>query len=318
MKKLKADIIASFKNKRINVFILFLLLSFVILLFTKLSKEYTSTIAFDIEKLNIPQENVILNDSTKLNITLKTHGFKWLKYYVSKPKIKIDFSKDVYKKEDVFVWNKSKSYLNNTQFSKDIELLSIAPDPITFRYGVNMVKKVPVVIDTEIGFSPGFDMASQLVIQPDSIDVVGPDVLVSEINQIEAEPLVLADVRADVLEIVKLKLPKNNSDLKFSSNQIHIKGKVEKFTEGMLKIPVSVINAPNNVKIKYFPKEVSVYYYVSLTDFNSIKPKGFKVVCNFNKTNENQSFLTPELISHPKTVKNARIGEQRIEFIITK
>ena len=88
MKKIKADILASFKNKRINVFILFLLSAFVILLFTKLSKEYTNTISFEVEKLNLPQENVILNDSINLNITLKTHGFKWLKYYVSKPKIK--------------------------------------------------------------------------------------------------------------------------------------------------------------------------------------------------------------------------------------
>ena len=71
MKKLKADIIASFKNKRINVFILFLLFAFVILIFTKLSKEYTNTIPFEIKKLNVPQENVILNDSLNLNISLR-------------------------------------------------------------------------------------------------------------------------------------------------------------------------------------------------------------------------------------------------------
>ena len=156
MKKIKADIIASFKNKRINVFILFLLSAFVILIFTKLSKQYTKTIPFEIEKLNVPQENVILNDSITLNITIKTHGFKWLKYYFSKPKIKIDFNNDVNKKEDVFVWNKSKSFLNNTQFDKQVEILSITPDPIAFRYGINMVKKVPVILNADISFSPGF------------------------------------------------------------------------------------------------------------------------------------------------------------------
>jgi len=203
MKKLKADIIASFKNKRINVFILFLLFAFVILIFTKLSKEYTNTIPFEIKKLNIPQENVILNDSLNLNITLKTHGFKWLKYYFSEPKIEIDFSKDVYKKEGVFVWNKSSSYLNNTQFDKQVEILSITPNPITFRYGDNMVKKVPVILKADISFSPGFNMSSSLISEPDSITVVGPDILVSEITALETEVLTLKDVRADLSETIQ-------------------------------------------------------------------------------------------------------------------
>ena len=318
MKKIKADIIASFKNKRINVFILFLLSAFVILIFTKLSKQYTKTIPFEIEKLNVPQENVILNDSITLNITIKTHGFKWLKYYFYKPKIKIDFSNDVHKKEDVFVWNKSKSFLNNTQFDKQVELLSITPDPITFRYGINMVKKVPVILNTDIKFSPGFNMSGSLFSEPDSVIVVGPKILITEISALETEFVTLNDIRADVSEIVKLKLPKTTSDVKFAYDQIVLKGQVEKYTEGTLKIPISVINVPVNTKIKYFPKVVSVSYYVSLSKFSTITTKDFKVVCDFNKTNKNQSFLIPEIVNYPETIKNARIGQQRIEFIITK
>lgn len=318
MEKIKADIIASFKNKKINVFILFLLSAFVILFFTKLSKEYTKTIPFDIEKINVPQENVILNDTASLNITLKTHGFKWLKYYFYSPKITIDFSKDVLKREGEFVWNKSKSYLNNTQFDKQVEILNITPDPLIFKYGVNKVKKVPVVLNTDISFHPGFDMSEKLFSEPDSVVVVGPDLLVSEINQLETEPFSLAGVREDIQDLVKLKLPAKTKDLKFSVEQIMLKGNVEKFTEGTLKLPVHVINVPKNVKIKYFPKVINVSYYVSLSDFNSVSAKNFKVVCDFAKTNKNQSFLIPELVKQPETVKNTRLGLQRIEFIITK
>ena len=318
MEKLKSNIIKSFKNKRINVFILFLFFAFVILMFTKLSKEYTNTIAFEVEKVNVPQENIILNDSTKINITLKTHGFKWLTYYWSKPKIKVDFNEDVNKKKDVFVWNKSKAYLNNMQFDKQVEILNISPDPIIFRYGVNMVKKVPVVFKTDITFSQGFNTNGALISDPDSITVVGPNVLVSEINELELEDVVLKDIRTDILEAVNLKLPKNVSDLKFSTNQVVLKAQVEKFTEGTVKVPISLINAPTNTNIKYFPKTVSVSYYVSLSNFKSITAKDFKVVCDFNKTNEGQSFLVPELVVKPKLVQYGKISQQRIEFIITK
>ncbi|GAA4933386.1 hypothetical protein GCM10023314_02300 [Algibacter agarivorans] len=318
IKKIKSEILTSIKNKRINVFFLFLLFAFIILLFTKLSKEYTNTLAFDIEKLNVPQENIILNDSVKLNITLKTHGFKWLKYYVSTPKIKIDFSKDVYKKDAVFVWNKSKAYLGNTQFDKQVELLNLSPDTLTFRYGVHLVKKVPVKLNTTVNFNPGYDMSSALVSVPDSVNIIGPNILVSKINFIETESVVLNDVRADVSETINLKLPEDNSDLKFSNRKVVLKAKVEKFTEGTLKIPVSIVNPPKDIKLKYFPKEVSVSYYVSLSDFKSITKKDFKVICDYTKTNEDQSFLVPELVKVPEDVKNAKISQQRIEFIITK
>ena len=318
IKKLRSEILTSVKERKVNVFFLFLFSAFIILLFTKLSKEYTNTLAFEIEKLNVPQENIILNDSIKLNITLKTHGFKWLNYYLSKPKIKVDFAKDVYKKDNVFVWNKSKAYLNNTQFDKQVVILNISPDTLIFRYGINSVKKIPVKFKADINYSPGYNISSKLVSEPDSIVIVGPNILVSEINFLETESITLDNVRSNLSEIVKLKLPKNSSDLTFSNNEVILKAKVEKFTEGTLKIPITVINQPQEMTLKYFPKTVSVSYYVSLSEYSNITNKDFKVVCDYNKINRNQSFLIPEFEKIPEKVKNAKISQQRIEFITTK
>lgn len=316
LRKIKSDILTGIKNKRINVFILFLLLAFIILLFTKLSKDYTNTINFSIEKINVPQEDVILNNSTPLNITLKTHGFKWLTYYFSKPKITIDFSKDVYKKDNIFIWHKTKAYLENTQFDKQIELLNISPDTLFFKYDVNMVIKVPVKLNSNIKFSPGYNVSTPFVLVPDSIVVIGPKAIVSNIKKIETTSVLLKDVKSNVSETVKLKFPKNSSDLTFSNDNVLLKATVEKFTEGTLKIPVNIINVPDNIKLKYFPKEVNVSYYVSLSNFNGISAKDFKVVCDFSKAINNQSLLVPEIERFPETVKNIKINQQRIEFII--
>lgn len=316
IKKVKSDILASIKNKKINVFFLFLLLAFIILIFTKLSKEYTNTVVFNIEKINVPQEDIIFDDSLALNITLKTHGFKWLAYYFSKPKIKIDFEKDVYKKDSVFIWNKSKAYLENTQFDKQVELLNISPEVLTFRYGVNMVKKVPVKLNSNIKYSPGFDVSKPYVLKPDSVVVVGPKALVSQVDFVQTEKVLLTDVRKNLSESVKLKLPKKNKDLTFSNDKVILKVTVEKFTEGTLKVPVTIINVPNNINLKYFPKEVNVSYYVSLSNFNSISAKDFNVVCNYSHVVNNQSFLVPELDKFPQTAKNVKIKQQHIEFII--
>lgn len=64
IKKIKLELLTSIKSKRLNVFLLFLFSAFIILIFTKLSKEYTNTVTFNIKKINVPQDKVILNDST--------------------------------------------------------------------------------------------------------------------------------------------------------------------------------------------------------------------------------------------------------------
>jgi YbbR domain-containing protein len=266
----------------------------------------------------VPQEYVILNDSVKLNVTLKTHGFNWLNYYFTNPKIKIDFGKDVYKDGDVFVYSKSKAYLNNTQFDKNVELLNLEPEKLTFRFGKNLVKKVPVKINTDISYSPGYDRATAIISEPDSVVIVGPSILVSEYNLLETEVLTLNDVREHIEHQVKLKLPENKLDLKFSVENVFLKAKVEKFTEGTFKVPVGLINVPNGINIKYFPREVTVSYYVSLSNFKSVSRKDFKVICDFQKVNESQKFLKPELVKIPDLVKNTKIDHQNIEFIITK
>ncbi len=318
IKKIKSSILSSIKNKRINVFLLFFLFAFIILIFTKLSKEYTKTLALDIEKVNVPQEYIILNDSSKINITLKTHGFRWLKYAVARPKIQIDFSQDVYKKGAIFEWSKSKAFLNNTQFDKQVELLSMSPDTLRFRYGVNLIKKVPVKINSDLTYSLGYDISGKIKAEPDSVTVVGPNVLVSKIEFLETEKLSLTDVRSDLNKKIKLKLPDNQGDLQFSKKEVILKAQVEKFTEGTLKVPVTVVNVPAGVVLKYFPKTVSVSYYVSLGNFTSVTEKDFKVVCDYAKTSENQSFLIPELTAWPKTVKSAKVNQQHVEFIIIK
>ena len=318
IRKLKKEILISIKNRKINVFFLFLILSFVILIFTKLSNDYTNTITFNVNKINVPQENVVLNDSTtKLKITLRTHGFKWLSYYIYPPKITIDFSKDVTKTKSTFIWDKSKAYINSDQkFGSKVEILNITPDKLVFKYDVNLVKKVPIVLHTDVKFVPGYDVTGNYKLNPDSIVVVGPEIMASKIKSIQTEELKLKDIKSNISSSTKLKLPKNNKDLKFSVSEVKVSATVEKYTEGTLKIPVLVTNVPKGMTLNYFPKEVIVAYYTSLKDFKAIKAEDFVVECDFSAIENEQTYLIPKLIKTSKLVKSAKVNQQRIEFII--
>lgn len=320
IKKIKLEVSKSIKSRRIHVFFLFLSLAFTILIFSKLSKEYTNTLTFGINKVNVPLEHVILNDSmASLNITLKTHGFKWLKYYLTKPQITIDFGKEVDKKNGAYVWSKSKAHLyENFQFGDQVKLLNIYPDTLLFKYDVNLVKKVPVIVNSNIKFTQGFDIGNEYQLTPDSIEIIGPHALASKIVNLETKPFILENVKSNISEKIKIKLPDGNGDLLFSHKSVLLTASVKKFTEGTFKVPVTMVNVPDGVSLKYFPKVVNVSYYTSLDDFKRIDSNDFIVKCDYNLLTANQSFLTPQLVKFPKAVKHAKVGQQRIEFIILK
>ncbi len=318
IRKVKKKLLASIKNKRINVFFLFLVMAFIILIISKLSKSYTNTIAFKIEKINVPDEKVILNNSDSiLNITLNTHGFKWLDYYFKSPKITIDFSEDVTLGHSKFIWTKANTRLfSNTEFTKQVKIINIYPDSLFFNFDVNSVKKIPVKLRENISFSPGFDSFDGFTITPDSIKIIGPKHVIDTIGHIETEAVILKGVKTDIHETIKLDLPIKNDNIRFSSKSVDLSASVERFTEGVMKIPITIVNVPKELKIKYFPKEVTITFYTSLDHFKMVKPMDFKIICDYNMLNTESSFFIAELVKTSKYVKSVKINNQHIEFII--
>ena len=320
MASLKSKIIDSIKSRKINVFLLFFLLAFIILLFTKLSKDYTNTIVFNIEPKNLSEEIVVLNDSShKLNVTVTTYGFKLLKYYLKQPKLFIDFKNDVNKKDSIFIWTSSKgfSYIND-QFDKDIKLKSINPDTLKFRFDVNAIKYIPIKSNVNLTYSPGYDVLNKTTITPDSVKVIGPASILSRLNKIETEKFELKEVKTSVNKILKLKLDSINSNLKVANKDIVFNAEVEKFTEGNISVPVQIVNVPKGITLTHFPKSINVSYYTSLKSFKEIEKSDFKVVCDYNELKDGRAYLTPKLVKKPDVVKSTRLHQQKIEFIITE
>lgn len=314
--RLRKQILSLIESRKINVFLLFLLMSFSILMFTKLSKNYTNTLAFKIEKINVPEEKVILNNSDSIvNVTLKTHGFKWFKYYLGRPTLTVDFSKDVAENNAVFICDNSNlEFIANRALTNQVELIKVSPKRLEFNFDVNLVKKVPVVLKSNIIFTQGFNISESYKLQPDSIKVIGPHSIAKKIEYVETEAVNLEDVKTNINRKVSLK--KLDNELKLSTQSITLTAVVEKFTEGTLKIPVTISNVPEGISLKYFPKEVNISFYTSLARFNQVKAKDFRVVCDYSKVTENQSFFIPELVKRSTLVKTAKLNQQRIEFII--
>ena len=319
MQKVKSKFLRFIKSKRINVFLLFLVLSFMFLLLTKLTQDYTKTISFNIEPINERENYVVLKDSSHVfDITLSTYGFNLLKYYLTNTKLTVDLSElDSY--EGQYIWTKSRGIAHlSSQFTENVKILAVNPDSIYFKFDINAIKLVPVKLRSKITYLPGYDISGIYKLEPDSIKVIGPKILLDSINQVETEQLLLDGVNYNLDQPLNVILPDSSESLVYSHKKIYVKAIVEKFTEGSIEVPVDVINVPDSVSINYFPKTIDVLYYTSLNNFKNISKSDFIVECDFLELSSENLYLEPRLKKSPESIKSAKLSNNRIEFLITK
>jgi hypothetical protein len=316
--KLKLKLLKAFRNKKLNVFGLFLLLTFFLLVLTKLSKKHTETITLSISYVNVPENRIITLDSLpKINAIISSYGFNLLMYQFKKRSIVVDFNKDVNVKNGNYVWVANKfKYKINKQLGASTEMISINPDTLNFPFETLSVKKVPVILNSNISFKSGYDLIENYTLKPDSVNVIGSVAEVSKIRQAETISLNLNEVSDSINKIVLLKKP-TNKKLKFSHKSINVTANIEKFTEGILEIPITIVNKPLDITINYFPKAITVSYYVSLNNYKNIKPTDFKIECDFSDLDiSNKTFLNPKLVKIPQSIKNVKMKQNRVEFIL--
>ena len=319
MSPIKNKISQLFKSKKLNVFVLFFIISLTILILSKLSQNYQGTLVFKVKPTNAKETQVILNDtSNQLKITLDTYGFKWLRYAVSKPIVEVDLESDVILKDSILIWTEKKGFSNiSKQFGKDIKVININPDSLVFRYDINQVKKVPVKADLDVSFLQGFNTLDSIKVTPDSIKLIGPASLLKSIDFIKTKHKSFSDLKGNIDKPIQLVVDSISDEVKVESNIVQFHLEVSKFTEGVVTLPVTIVNVPEDVKINYFPKQITVKYATAINDFNSISKEDFKVECNYANS-KNKSYLIPKIVAKPKNVKNIKLQEQQIEFIITQ
>ena len=308
----------SAKEKRLNVFILFLFLSFLISLLVKLSNTYTQTLSFQLVPTQLMSNELIVSeDSQMINITISGRGFELLKYYIEKPIINVDFSQ-LRKNNHKYIWSE-RGQLDKiiNHFDSKIVVKSINPDTLFFPFDIQFIKKIPVKVVVNPTFAVGFDIVDKFHSVPDSITMIGPETMLKTIAFVSTQKIELSEINSDINMLSELNIPPSLSQLKSSHQAVSVTAKVDKFTEGLVTVPVTIVNVPEELSINFFPKEVSVVFYSSLKAYNSIDQTDFTVECDFNLLTAENNYLNPVLVKQPLNVKTATLKLTQLEFIIT-
>ncbi|WP_417801007.1 hypothetical protein [Tenacibaculum sp.] len=285
-------------------------------LLINLSKEYNTTIVYDVEYTQLPQQKTLIATPVKnLSLQLKSSGYNLLVASITHKPIELNID-NALRKSGTNYYFLSKNLIPEVQeqLKSSIELLKIEEDSIPLKIGILSSKKVPLKPNLNISFQLGYDLSKPVTITPDSVLISGDETYVAETEFLNVEHITLENLSKSIDIHSSIIFPEN-TQLKSSHSTAKISIDVDKFTEGEIEVPVFVKNAPNGINV--FPKKVKVIYKVGLQNFNEVTPDLFKVECDYLQAkNKEVNYLTPQINDLPEIVTLVRIVPNKIDFLI--
>lgn len=304
-----------------KTFISFLIISFLIWLLITFSKEYVTVVAYPVTYQNIPQNRLLQETPVKkINISIKASGFKILRTKFKNKTIKLEASSLQKKKgSNFYLLPRNQVTKIQKQLLSGVVLQEIMQDTIFLNLGVLGSKKVALKPNLDINYHIGYDLLEAISVTPDSIVISGSESQLKKVSYLNLSKLSLMDVKLNFRHEVLISKSNNQNSLKFNIQKAIISGKVDKFTEGVLQIPFTIKNLPENTSLTILTENVEVVFIVALSNFAKVSEASFNVECDFEISRKNDlGYLIPKVISKPNFIKSFKIIPSKIDYLIQK
>ncbi|WP_169311415.1 CdaR family protein [Cellulophaga algicola] len=311
----------SLQKRKVKIFLIFLFFSSMSWFINKLADDYTGRAAFDVVYTNVPDSLLFVGASKDhIEVKLKASGFTFLGFGFKNKTVTIDVSK-AEKKDDVYRIPRSVYQLQiEKQLPQSMEFLGVDEgDAIVLEIYTLKTKKVPVIERLKINFSQNFMLDGAVLLSPDSILVKGPEKVLNEIESIQTEVKTISNVTEDFSEELLLQTPENTDNITYLTTKVFVKGKVVRFSEKIIEVPIKVLNLPEDFEIKLFPDTVKIVCMAKIDDLKELQVSDFNVVADYNAIqDESQHTILLKLELAPDFLSNIRLMSNEVRYILKR
>ena len=310
-------------RKRILLFSVFLLISVFIWFLNALGRNYTSQIEYPLVYTDLPQDRVFVGDLPEnLDLRINALGYALLRYKILKKPVPISF------KVSSFTMNRpgqdsSRAYIL-TRYLKDqisgqlpaeLQLLEIKPDTLHFQFARRVSKVIPVKADLFFQLEKQFTTRDGIQLDPDSVTVSGPDVILDTLGYLSTERVDLDLLSKNYSDRVRLK---KIQGLEYSSSRVYCAIELEKYTEVQLSIPIEVLGLPDTLVMQTFPSKIKFTGNVGLSKYERASNNNFRAVVDFSSLDEQSKELEVFVQNKPSYLLNYDYYPKTVEFLISR
>ncbi len=310
------------KKRKVKLFFVFLVCSFFAWFISNLSESFTSNTTFDLNFIGVPENKMLLSASKeKLDVKLEAVGFQFLRFNFNTKTVDIDLSKVNKSTGRYFVTKNQYQKQIEKQLSSSMQLVQIVDDTLFFDFSEVITKELPVEPVLEMTFKQNYILDGKVKVDPATISLTGPVDEVASVSLLKTPKIELTDLSSDFSRTAMVITPDTLLNSSFSGERVTVSGKVSRFSEKIIKVPVQVLNLPKNMNITTFPEEVEILCKAKLSDLKKMSSGDFKVVADYNeviKANEKTNKLSVTLQMTPENIFGANLIQNQVAYILRK
>ena len=310
-------------NRRVLVYFFFLLLAILFWFLTAMNKEYTAPISYPVRYFKFPEKKVLVNDMPdRLELEVNASGYTLLRYKLQSRIDPIIFDVESFSLNKV-LGDPAMMYILSsianeriTRQLNDIEILNISPDTLFFQFADKVSKRVPVRPDLDITFEKQYMQVGPYLVEPDSVTISGPEVIIDTVNIAVTEPVTMTDVnRSFDMELAMQSLYK----IEYDPLEVWIQVPVEKFTEASLKVQIEVINMPDSLLLRPFPPSITVNCQIGLSAYETLNEHLFRAVIDYAEVGSMLgNKLQVKIIKMPVYIQSVNFTPKSVEYIVER
>lgn len=307
------------KKGKPKMFLLFLFVAAFIWFLSKYSRDFMASVDVKIEYVNVPPGVVVTEKNKKhISLDLITSGFDFLFYKVNNPVIYIDIGAYyILDEKTLLIPPEDFKRLLINQLNNDVLIKDISINKFEIFLDTLDIKKVKVTLTENITFAEGYKSIGARRVIPDSIEVSGPAHQLDTLNEISTNLLSISNVSEDITTTITLNTALGQN-LSFEKNEVVVNFQVKEFSQKSLLIPLTLKNLPTPLKIKLLPENIAIVFDVSVENFNKIDVSDFLIEIDYNRKNEVENYMIPQLIKFPETVLNIELRQEKVNYLILK
>lgn len=301
-------------NRRTFKMLICILLSVLLWVLIRLSKNLQREFSVDISITNVP-ENMFLKSSQthQIKILAEGKGYALFKYYSGIQELSIDFNDLEHIEGKKYKLSTNIANKLNSSYSSELKIQNTYSDTIYVDLQKKYTKKIPVEVDLNADFQKEYQL-TEMIVQPDSVIVSGAKSVIDTLKTISISFPLQKNVKSSFEKSYHLK---NTDCVKFDKNKIIVKAIVDKMSEQLIKIPVQLLNIPEGSQIKIFPTEVTILCSGDLNILKKITSDEITVIADYNNV-QNNKYLPLTIRTKLKRVKLSFLNENKVDFLIRK
>lgn len=304
-------------SKEVLIFLFFVGLSLLFWMTQTMQDEFEVEYKVPIEIIGLPESTMVTSEFPKyISVMVKDKGTTLFarRQTGGFTPIVIDYKDYTLERGAFFVPANTIIESVKRQFPPTHQIVSIFPEGIPVYVSSGDSKELEVDLVGQFIPSLNCVISGEIKIQPNRITLFGPRSILDSIKQVTTEYVEMHNLTDTVTMKVKLNSIRG---VKYEVDEVQLFIPVEEFTEKSLVLPMIGKNVPRELRLRTFPPQVKISFFVGLSKFSTVTDTSFVLSVDSRYLVDHPTAQTfPVYVERsPEYVSNVRIEPDSVEFV---